>query len=161
MNPAQLLTSLLTALLVAVGGHAPRSTHAASPCGGHRGGQLVIVSIERQHLWACDGSRAVISTAVTTGATRRGDATPRGTFAVEGLDRNTTLTTSGGASFHVRYWIPFHVGVWGFHDASWQKIPFGSRRYVNRGSHGCVHLPLAAIRRLFHWVKYGTRVQIR
>jgi lipoprotein-anchoring transpeptidase ErfK/SrfK len=98
---------------------------------------------------------------VTTGATaRRGDATPKGTFAVQGLDRNTTLDTSADGSYPVKYWIPFHLGVWGFHDASWQRIPFGSGQYVRHGSHGCVHVPLAATRWLFHWVHYGTRVRI-
>jgi hypothetical protein len=54
-----------------------------------------VVSIKRQHEWACAGHRTMLSTPVTTGATSRpGDATPRGTFAVQGLDRNTTLTTS-------------------------------------------------------------------
>jgi lipoprotein-anchoring transpeptidase ErfK/SrfK len=133
----------------------------ASPCDHRTSGQLVVVSIKQQHLWACDGNQTVLTTAVTTGATRDGDATPRGTFAVQGLNRNTTLTTSGGAAYHVRYWIPFHVGVWGFHDASWQTIPFGSSHYVTGGSHGCVHMPLAAIRQLFQWVKYGTKVRIR
>jgi hypothetical protein len=81
-------------------------------------------------------------------------------FVVQGLDRHSVLTTSGAHRYAVNYWIPFHLGVWGFHDASWQRIPFGSKRYVTRGSHGCVHMPLAAIRRLFQWVRYGTRVRI-
>jgi lipoprotein-anchoring transpeptidase ErfK/SrfK len=103
----------------------------------------------------------VQSTAVTTGASQRaGDATPRGTFAVQGLIRDTQLDSSAG-SYHVHYWIPFRLGVWGFHDAPWQRIRFGSPRYVSRGSHGCVHLPLAAMRWLFHWVHYGTPVRIR
>ena len=123
--------------------------------------QLVIVSIEMQHEWACAGHRTVQSSPVTTGASSRpGDATPRGTFAVQGLDRDTVLDTTAAGSYHVRYWIPFHLGVWGVHDASWQRIPFGSPRYVSRGSHGCVHMPLSAMSWLFHWVHYGTRVRI-
>jgi lipoprotein-anchoring transpeptidase ErfK/SrfK len=132
-----------------------------SPCVHNRRPQLVVVSIKRQHEWACARGRMVLSTPVTTGATSRpGDATPRGVFAVQGLDRNSVLTTSGPRQYRVKYWIPFHLGVWGFHDASWQKMPFGSKQYVTRGSHGCVHMPLAAIRWLFHWVHYGARVRI-
>jgi L,D-transpeptidase catalytic domain len=132
-----------------------------SPCLHNRRAQLIVVSIMRQHEWACARHRTVLSTPVTTGATSRpGDATPRGTFAVQGLDRGTVLTTSAAGRYRVKYWIPFHLGVWGFHDASWQTMPFGSRHYVTRGSHGCVHMPLAAIRWLFHWVHYGTRVRI-
>jgi lipoprotein-anchoring transpeptidase ErfK/SrfK len=132
-----------------------------SPCGHNRRAQLVIVSINRQHEWACSYHRTVLSTPVTTGATSRlGDATPRGTFAVQGLDLHTVLTTSAAGRYHVKYWIPFHLGVWGFHDASWQTMPFGSKHFLTRGSHGCIHMPLPAIRWLFHWVHYGTPVRI-
>jgi lipoprotein-anchoring transpeptidase ErfK/SrfK len=138
-----------------------RHASRKSPCVHNRRAQLVIVSIERQHEWACAYRRTVLSTPVTTGASsRHGDTTPRGTFAVQGLDRNTVLTTRAAGRYRVRYWIPFHLGVWGFHDASWQTMPFGSKHYVTRGSHGCVHMPLAAIRWLFHWVHYATRVRI-
>ena len=82
------------------------------------------------------------------------------TGTLEHLDPNTVLTTSAAGRYHVKYWIPFHLGVWGFHDASWQTMPFGSQHYVTRGSRGCVHMPLAAIRWLFHWVHYGTHVRI-
>jgi lipoprotein-anchoring transpeptidase ErfK/SrfK len=144
----------------------PTATHhrhsaASSPCVHNHRAQLIVVSIKRQHEWACVQHRTVLSTPVTTGATGRpGHATPRGTFAVQGLDPNTVLTTSAAGQYHVKYWIPFHLGVWGFHDASWQTMPFGSKHYVTRGSRGCVHMPLAAIRWLFHWVHYGTRVRI-
>jgi hypothetical protein len=141
----------------------PQTRHAsvADPCTHNRRAQLIVVSIVHQHEWACAHHQTVLSTPVTTGATSRpGDATPRGTFAVQGLNRDTTLTTSAAGRYQVKYWIPFHLGVWGFHDASWQTMPFGSKAYVTRGSHGCVHMPLAAIRFLFHWVHYGTRVRI-
>jgi lipoprotein-anchoring transpeptidase ErfK/SrfK len=141
----------------------PATHHSAarSPCVHNRRAQLIVVSIKRQHEWACARRRTVLSTPVTTGATSRpGEATPRGTFAVQGLDRDTVLNTSADGDYHVTYWIPFHLGVWGFHDASWQTMRFGSKHYVRRGSRGCVHMPLPAIRWLFHWVHYGTRVRI-
>jgi lipoprotein-anchoring transpeptidase ErfK/SrfK len=142
---------------------ASASKHSAlpSPCARNPRSQLIVVNIKHQHEWACAHHRTVLSTPVTTGASSRpGDATPRGVFAVQGLDRNSVLTTTGARNYRVKFWIPFHLGVWGFHDASWQKMPFGSKQYVTRGSHGCVHMPLAAIRWLFHWVHYGTRVRI-
>jgi hypothetical protein len=147
-----------------VGSSSPAASHRArpaSPCAHNTRAQLIVVSIKDQHEWACAHRHTVLSTAVTTGADRPGDATPKGTFAVQGMNRNSTLTTDGARSYRVKYWIPFHLGVWGFHDASWQKMPFGSKHYVTRGSHGCVHMPLAAIRWLFHWVHYGTQVRIR
>jgi lipoprotein-anchoring transpeptidase ErfK/SrfK len=139
----------------------PHQTNLRSPCTSNTSGQLIVVSIRHQHLWSCAGHRTVLSTPVTTGATSRpGDATPHGSFAVQGIERHVTLTTDGPKSYPVRYWIPFHLGTWGFHDAAWQTIPFGSKSYVTRGSHGCVHLPLAAVRSLFHWVHYGTVVRV-
>jgi hypothetical protein len=156
--PARLLTPAV-ASTSQPGSQQPRPSHH-NHCAHNRKPQLIIVSIERQHEWACEGRRTVQSTAVTTGAsTHPGDETPRGTFAVQGLNRDTRLHTSNG-SYAVKYWIPFHLGVWGFHDASWQRIPYGSPRYVTHGSHGCVHMPLPAIRWLFHWVHYGTPVRI-
>lgn len=132
-----------------------------SPCRHNRLQQLVTVSIEQQHAWACAGKRTVLSTPVTTGArARHGSATPRGSFAVQALTPNTTLRPSRGGSFHVRYWIPFRFGEWGFHDAPWQKIPFGSSKFAKHGSHGCVHVPLKAMRQLFHFVNPGTTVRI-
>jgi lipoprotein-anchoring transpeptidase ErfK/SrfK len=142
----------------------PAASHRVplkSPCVHNRQAQLVVVSIRRQHEWACAHHRTALSTPVTTGATGRpGNATPHGDFAVQGLDRDTVLTTTAAGHYRVKYWIPFHLGVWGFHDASWQTIPFGSQKYVKQGSHGCVHVPLAAMRWLFHWVRYGTSVRI-
>jgi hypothetical protein len=132
-----------------------------SPCRHNRLQQLVTVSIEDQHAWACAHRRTVLSTPVTTGAAaHHGSATPRGSFAVQALTPNTTLNPSRGGSFHVRYWIPFRFGEWGFHDASWQKIPFGSPKFTKHGSHGCVHVPLKAMRQLFHFVHPGTTVRI-
>lgn len=132
-----------------------------SPCRHNHREQLVTVSIKHQHAWACSGSRTVLSTPVTTGRASPGDATPRGTFSVEARVSNTTLRPSNGHAVHVRYWIPFRNNVWGFHDAPWQAMPFGSSRYRAEGSLGCVHVPLHALRQLFGWVHDGTTVQIR
>jgi lipoprotein-anchoring transpeptidase ErfK/SrfK len=138
-----------------------RHVSSYQPCAHNERPQLIVVSVKAQHEWACAYGRTVLSAPVTTGATSRaGDATPRGTFAVQGLNRDTTLNPSADRAYHVKYWIPFHLGVWGFHDASWQTMPFGSKHYVTHGSHGCVHMPLAAIRWLFHWVHYGTQVRV-
>ena len=45
----------------------------------------------------------------------------------------------------MKYWIPFDAPLFGFHDSSWQKMPYGSQKYRTKGSHGCIHMPLAAI----------------
>jgi hypothetical protein len=132
-----------------------------SPCRHNTQQQLVMVSIRRQHAWACARSHTVLSTPVTTGRAQPGDATPRGSFVVEARVANTTLRPANGNAVHVHYWIPFRQNIWGFHDATWQAMPFGSRDYRVAGSLGCVHVPLKALRELFGWVHNGTTVRIR
>jgi lipoprotein-anchoring transpeptidase ErfK/SrfK len=87
--------------------------------------------------------------------------TPTGTFHIEGLNRNSVLTLSDGATYHVRYWIPFDAPLFGFHDSSWQHFPYGSPKYRTAGSHGCVHVPLKAIGYLYRWADIGTTVRIK
>jgi lipoprotein-anchoring transpeptidase ErfK/SrfK len=137
-------------------------TRLFSPCRAnqdHR--RLVTVDIKRQHAWACSGSRTLLSTPVTTGRSEPGDKTPRGKFVVEARVANTTLRPTNGNPVHVNYWIPFRQNIWGFHDAPWQAMPFGSSRYRTQGSLGCVHVPSQAMRRLFHIAQPGTTVRIR
>ncbi|HZC73264.1 MAG TPA: L,D-transpeptidase [Jatrophihabitans sp.] len=141
---------------------APNRHAARNHCAHNTAAQRVLVSIRAQHVWLCARHRTALSTAVTTGATaRRGDATPRGRFRIQGLNRNTVLYPASGGAYPVKFWIPFDAPLYGFHDASWQKLPYGSRHYVTRGSHGCIHMPHRAIKFLYHWARIGTRVVIR
>jgi lipoprotein-anchoring transpeptidase ErfK/SrfK len=57
----------------------------------------------------------------------------------------------------VHYWIPFN-GDFGFHDATWQTMPFGSPDYRTQGSHGCVHLPMPTVQWLYNWAQAGSTV---
>lgn len=132
-----------------------------SPCMANEHRQLVLVSISHQHLWTCSGHHLVMSTPVTTGKAAPGDATPKGNFAVVARVADTTLHPASGLVIPVAYWIPFDGSVYGFHNAPWQTMPFGSRDYRTEGSIGCVHVPLAALRKLFYWVHQGTAVRIR
>jgi hypothetical protein len=135
---------------------------AANP----RGVKHIYVSISQQHLWACAGQALALNTAVTTGAsalTNVHDATPQGTFRIYGKVRNTILRghdANGSWRDPVAYWVPFH-GAYGFHDASWQKFPFGSPLYRTQGSHGCVHVPVGVLGVLYNWAPIGTLVTIR
>ena len=60
----------------------------------------------------------------------------------------------------MKYWIPFDAPLFGFHDSSWQKFPYGSPKYKTDGSHGCVHMPVKAIAFLYRWVARPTAVHI-
>lgn len=145
---------------------AAEATHKAEArpadrCAGNASPQLVIVDVSAQHAWMCERARTVHDTPVTTGMQRPDTATPTGRFAVDGKTRDTTLYPSTGGAYPVAYWITFDAPAYGFHDSSWQKIPYGSPQYRTGGSHGCVHMPLAAMRFLYGWVHVGTPVHIR
>lgn len=130
-------------------------------CAGNTERQLVLVSIARQHVWMCSHASAVYSSGVTTGMLGADTSTPTGHFTIQGKDTNTTLTLNTGAEYAVQYWIPFSAPLYGFHDSSWQRFPYGSPKYRTDGSHGCVHMPLQTMRYLYGWADIGAAVDIR
>lgn len=145
----------------------PEATKPAfNACRNNGAGQTIIVSISKQHLWACNGAAEVKESPVTTGTTivRNGvnDSTPIGTWTIQAKYRNLHLRgadANGSWDDPVQYWMPFDQadGI-GFHDASWQTFPFGSSEYHTDGSHGCVHLPTDFIAWLYEWAPIGTHV---
>lgn len=134
----------------------PRPNH----CAHNRATQKVIVSIKAQHLWMCAGHRLVRQSAVTTGMVGQWTNTPTGNYMIQGRNRDTTLTLNTGATYAVKYWIPFDAPLFGFHDSSWQHFPYGSPKYKTQGSHGCVHMPVRAIAFLYRWAGRPTAVHI-
>jgi lipoprotein-anchoring transpeptidase ErfK/SrfK len=141
---------------------ATSTAQSADACAHNTAAQRVIVDISAQHSWFCTRSHTVYQTAVTTGAVDLPyDSTPLGSYRIQARNRHTTLTLASGAAYQVAYWIPFDGPLFGFHDASWQGIPFGSAEYRTKGSHGCVHMPLAAMKYLYDWAPVGTPVTVR
>jgi hypothetical protein len=133
---------------------------AATPgsCADNTAGQLILVSISRQHMWACDGTNQAYDSAITSGAYLAGDATPTGTWHIYSKSTNIHLIGPTWDDF-VNYWMPFY-SAYGFHDSSWQTFPYGDPAYASQGSHGCVHLPLVAMAWLYGWSHVGTTVTI-
>jgi hypothetical protein len=131
-----------------------------TPCSGNSLPKWVFVSIRHQHMWMCARHKVARDTAITTGMIGPYTQTPTGHYRIQGLNRNSTLTLNTGATYGVKFWIPFNAPLFGFHDASWQHFRYGSERYRTHGSHGCVHMPLAAIRYFYHWADIGTPVRI-
>lgn len=134
----------------------------AVPCAANHEAQLVLVSVRQQHLWLCAWHRLVRDTPVTTGAVALPyRSTPTGAFTIQAHYTDQVLTLVDGAQYTVKYWIPFDAPLFGFHDSPWQTMPYGSPRYRTQGSHGCVHLPAAAMRFLYRWARVGATVRIR
>lgn len=136
----------------------------------------VIISISAQHMWACTGTTTEYDNPVVTGMEKYpNDLTPPGTYKIYAKQTNTRLTGSdqfGSWDDPVSYWMPFlsnNYGVYGFHDATWRaasdfgKInihaPFTTT--AKSGSHGCVEMPLTAMKWLYDWSSVGTTVVIQ
>ncbi len=156
---------------------APAATTAAAPttaaataaapkpapvnyCAHNTSSQLVRVSLRVQHAWMCAGHRTVFSTGITSGMAGRYTSTPTGRYEIQSRTRNTVLTLNTGAQYDVKYWIPFDAPLFGFHDSSWQHFPYGGPQYRTRGSHGCIHMPLQAMKFLYRWADIGASVHI-
>ena len=135
------------------------ATRTTTACVGNTASQSVLVSVSLQHAWMCAGNRLVYDTAVTTGASPADRYTPAGSWTVQGKETNRDLVGPGYSEF-VKYWVPYN-GDFGFHDASWQTMPFGMTGYRTLGSHGCVHLPTPAMTWLFSWIQVGTEVTVQ
>lgn len=118
--------------------------------------QLIVVSISRQHLWACAGSKQVNSTAVTTGKVVDNDQTPLGSWRVQGKQRDRYLVGPGYRDY-VHFWVPFN-GDFGLHDAPWQTMPYGSKDWRTKGSHGCVHVPHTTMSWIYQWARVNETV---
>lgn len=127
----------------------------ATPCAGNDG-QLVLVSISAQHLWACDDDQDVTSTGVTTGRDSDDDATPVGSWRVQARESDRDLVGEDYRE-HVQFRVPFH-GNYGLHDAAWQTMPFGSPDWRSDGSRGCVHVPTPVMAQLYGWARVGRTV---
>lgn len=132
--------------------------------------KLIIVSVKERHLWACQYHKVVYDSPVVTGMEfLPADLTPRGTYHIYAKQTDTTLTGSdstGSWSDPVSYWMPFltnQYGAYGFHDATWRSnSDFGNIDPNSKdASHGCVEMPLAAIKWLYNWAPVGTTVTIK
>jgi lipoprotein-anchoring transpeptidase ErfK/SrfK len=148
---------------------APRSASSApvavrptpvNHCAHNAAAQLVKVSIRAQHAWLCARTRTVFDTAITSGMVGQYTSTPTGSFRIQPPSRNTVLTLNTGAQYPVKYWVPFDAPLFGFHDSSWQRFPYGSPKYRSQGSHGCIHMPLRAMKFLYRWAEVGAHVRI-
>lgn len=137
-------------------------------------GKVILVSLQRQWLYAYTNGELDFMNAVETG--RPELATPTGTFSVFAKDRNITFNSPWpvGSPFyyyptHINYALAFKDGGFFLHDAWWHVV-FGQGGNVphllangtwETGSHGCVGMTTADAGRLYNWADVGTPVVIR
>ena len=153
-----------------------------SVCAGNIISQEVIVSITKQHLWACSGATQSYDSPVITGMeTLAADLTPVGTYKIYAKETDVYLKghdSTGSWDDFVNYWMPFldnQYGVYGFHDLTQAangangraNSDFGNINVyapytaAEHGSHGCVEVPLTTSAWLYNWAQIGTTVVIK
>ncbi|MGH7157447.1 MAG: L,D-transpeptidase [Candidatus Saccharimonadales bacterium] len=151
-------------------------------CGSNSSGQDIVVSISKQHMWACDGTKASYDNPVITGMQMYpSELTPAGTYHIYSKLTDQTLAGSdftGHWSDFVNYWMPFldnQYGTYGFHDLTQTANGANGRAdsdfgnvdinapytAAKHGSHGCVEMPLAAAKWLYNWVAVGITVTVQ
>lgn len=159
-----------------------KAKQAIDYCADNKLDQNIIISISKQHLWACTGSKSQYDSAVITGMELYpADLTPVGTYHIYAKSTDQTLAGSdstGSWSDFVNYWMPFldnQYGTYGFHDLTQTangsegradsdfgnvdiNAPYTAAKH---GSHGCVELPLATAKWLYNWSAVGTTVTIQ
>ncbi len=132
--------------------------------------KLIVVSISKRHLWACERHKVVYNSPVVTGREKLPEnQTPHGTYHIYAKQTDTKLTGSdsnGTWTDSVQYWMPYldnQYGTYGFHDATWRpSSDFGNvDPNSDNASHGCVNLPLATAKWLFDWSQVGTTVTVK
>jgi L,D-transpeptidase catalytic domain len=129
--------------------------------------RMIIVSVQQQRLVAYDGGRVLVDTAVTSG--RPALATDIGAMRVMRKDSPWTMQSpwpKGSPEWYpdtaVQMVVWFTSNGEGLHDASWQPdetLGPGSQ-FGPFASHGCIHVPLAAVRTIFDWAPIGTPVVV-
>lgn len=148
---------------------------APDPAGGapNQRGQVILVSLTQQWLWAYQDGHLVFANPITSG--RPELATPAGVYQVQTKVADTTFYSPWGpwspyyyAPEHVNYALLFRTGGYFLHDAPWRGA-FGPGSNVphtdpggmrETGSHGCVNLTTAAAAWLYHWANVGATVLI-
>jgi hypothetical protein len=128
-------------------------------------GKVIIISLSRQSLIACQDGNPFVSTLVTTG--RPGMETPQGSFAINGKWQTYHMvsTCAKGTSCYyppadVYYAMRFLGSDYFLH--SWPQGAYGpgTQNDVSVASHGCVHIPIGPIQQIYDWAPVGTSVVV-
>jgi lipoprotein-anchoring transpeptidase ErfK/SrfK len=136
-------------------------------------GQVVLVSIAQQWLWAYQDQRLVMASAVTSGMPQL--PTPTGVYHIMMKESNVEFYSPWpyGSPYyytpeHVDYAMLFREGGFYLHSAGWRHA-FGPGTNVphtdpdgtwETGSHGCVNLPITSASALYGWIGIGATVII-
>lgn len=119
------------------------------------GGNYCEVDLTNQMVYVYKDGKQVVSSQCVTGCIAKGHGTPTGVYSIFSMDKDRYLRGDGYKSW-VNFFVPFNGGI-GFHDASWRST-FGGNIYLYSGSHGCINMPYAEVKKLFANVSMGETV---
>lgn len=180
--PATNYAATVTVAATATSTPAPQLCHCTStsatlpvPSAGipQSGGQVILVSLSQQWLWAYQDRHLMLASPVTTGMPQL--PTPQGDYAVQYKETNVTFYSlwPQGSPFyyspeHINYAMYFRDIGYFIHDAPWRHAFGPGTEYPHTdpdgthetGSHGCVNMPTPAAAALYSWVGVGARVII-
>jgi L,D-transpeptidase catalytic domain len=136
-------------------------------------GQVILVSVTQQWLWAYQDGKLVFATPVTTGMPWLW--TPLGVYHITSKVEDTVFYSPWPPSSpfyytpeHVDYALFFRQKGFYIHDAPWRQA-FGPGTEVphtdpdgtyETGSHGCVNMTYGAGKWLYNWTMLGATVDI-
>ena len=136
----------------------PRPVDTAKPL------RVIEISLSKQHLWALENGKVVVSTDVTTGMPVL--PTPPGTYRIMAKYSPYEFISPWGPGSPYYYdplWVDYAMlfadGGYFIHDAWWQRN-FGPGGNLKTGSHGCVNVPPAAMPALYRWARIGDLVVV-
>lgn len=139
-------------------------------CDGNAEAKMVKIDLSERKMWACEAANPVYEAPIISGmAGHEETITPVGNYEIYGHQEGARLTGSDSAGSwdrQVDYWMPFlhnEHGIYGFHDAQWRPdSEYGTiDPNSDKGSHGCIELPKAAMGWLYVWSTVGTPVIIQ
>lgn len=136
-------------------------------------GQVVLVSLSQQWLWAYQDKHLILESPVTTGMP--GLRTPTGTFQILMKESNVWFYSPwpiGSPYYYTPEFIPyamlFRGGGFYLHTALWrhqfgpgtEDPHYDADGTWETGSHGCVNMPYTPSKYLYMWIHVGTTVII-
>jgi L,D-transpeptidase-like protein len=151
-----------------------RASFSAPPFVPSGAGQVVIVSLTKQQLWAYQNGQFVMTSLVTTGMPQL--PTPQGTFHIQMKEQNVWFYSPWpyGSPYyyspeHINYAMLFRAGGFYIHDAPWRETFGPGTEYPHTepdgkyatGSHGCVNMPTSTAAQLYAWIGIGATVIIQ
>ena len=129
--------------------------------------KAIDVDLTAQQLVATDCDRVLVSSPITTG--RAGLRTPTGAFSIFTKEQDVTFFSpwpQGDPNYYdpmpVAYAMEFLDGGYYLHtDPDEPVTAFGPGSEDGEyASHGCVHVPIGVMARLYMWADDGTAVTI-